>query len=222
MKHLVCVYRITIGDYIYFGSTVCFENRQRQHLYMLKTNQHGNLFMQKAFNKHNDIKFDVMQIVDEQEVLAVEQVFINEHYGNRACMNIASIAGNRRGVPHSEETKRKLSIAHKGRKLTPDQVTAAKKRGVSPQFRTAANEAARNRSFETREKIRQNMTGHSVTKETRNKIRESVGRLTWNDVCQIRLDWVVGGVTQGQLAERYGVCSSNISQIVNRKKWVTI
>jgi group I intron endonuclease len=222
VKHLVCVYKISICDYVYFGSTMCFDNRKRQHLYELKRNRHGNPFMQKAFNKYNDIKFDIMQVVDEQEVLAVEQMFIDEHYGKKECMNIASVAGSRRGVPHSEETKHKLSIAHKGRKLTPEQVAAVKKRGVSPQFRTAANDTARNRSLETREKIRQNMTGNIVSTKTRNKIRESVGRLTWNDVCQIRLDWVVGGVTQGQLAECYGVCQSNISQIVNRKKWVTI
>ena len=77
-------------------------------------------------------------------------------------------------------------------------------------------------SAESCKKLSDSIMGHPVTKETRNKIRESVGRLTWNDVCQIRLDWVVGGVTQGQLAEHYGVCQSNISQIVNRKKWVTI
>lgn len=222
VKHLVCVYKITIGDYVYFGSTMCFKKRKQQHLYALKRKKHGNPFMQKAFNKHGYANFDVMQIVDEEEVIAVEQMFIDEHYGNKQCMNISPTAGSRRGVPHSEESKQKLSIAHKGRKLTEEQREAMRRRGVSPQFREAANHFARNRPPETIEKIRQNMIGHVVKKETRNKIRESVGRLTWDDVCQIRLDWAMGNVTYKELAEKYKVCRSNISQIVNRKRWVVV
>ena len=43
--------------------------------------------------------------------------------------------------------------------------------------------------------------------------------LTEWQVAQLRADHAAGGVTQVELAERYGVSRTTVSYIVNRKSW---
>ena len=50
-------------------------------------------------------------------------------------------------------------------------------------------------------------------------VDSSSAKLTESDVLAIRAAYAAGGVTQKNLANKYGVCHVNISNIVNRKRW---
>lgn len=81
----------------------------------------------------------------------------------RAKMQLAQ--EKRKGIPLSDETKRKISEAKKGKRPTPE--TRAKLRAA--RAKVVMTE-------ETKEKIRASHIGHIVTEETRRKISETKKR----------------------------------------------
>jgi hypothetical protein len=111
----VCIYKITIDDYYYFGSSIEYPVRKRVHVSRLNRGVHTNRFMQSVFNKYKTIDFQIMQICDQQEVAQMEQIFIDEHFGNKKCMNLSPSAENNRGWRHTENSKLLLSQAAMGR-----------------------------------------------------------------------------------------------------------
>lgn len=127
------VYRIRnlITSDIYIGSTrVSFSARKYQHFRRLKKNKHDSPILQNSWNKHKEknFVFEIIEMCLPDDCLKREQYYIdtlNPRY------NICKIAGSRKnivvseetrkklsiaktGFKHSEETKRKLSISHKG------------------------------------------------------------------------------------------------------------
>ncbi len=81
-----------------------------------------------------------------------------------------AISESKKGVPRSEETKRKLSIAHTGKTLTEEH-----KRNIG------LSGIGRIVSDETKEKLRQLNTGRTLSKEARKKLSNSLkGNIPWN------------------------------------------
>lgn len=77
-------------------------------------------------------------------------------------------------------------------------------------------------SGETRAKMRSAHLGHTVTDENRLKIsgeNHYRARLTWEIVGAIRAQ-AAAGVTQKELARRYGVNQSAICRIVRNERWI--
>ena len=222
MNSIVCVYRIKINDYQYFGSTYCFKNRIRQHKWSLVNGKHGNPFLQRVFDKYKTFEAEILQIADQDEILKLEQQYINQNYGSEKCLNIAPIAGSRRGVPHSEESRLKLSLANTGKKRTPEQIEAMKKRGLSPQFIEASLRFSRNRPPETIEKIRQNALGHTVSQETREKIRQSLAKITWDDAREIRRLDSLGVESRPTIAKKFGISNAMVHKICKNTSWVEV
>jgi len=56
----------------------------------------------------------------------------------------------------------------------------------------------------------------------RGRLLEFVAKLTKTEVLQIREKYAKGNITQKVLGKEYGIDQSEISYIVNRKKWVHI
>ena len=61
-----CVYKITIADKIYVGSTMDTYGRMKHHLNALKRATHGNRYMQNAYNKYQDYNFSIIEEYDER------------------------------------------------------------------------------------------------------------------------------------------------------------
>ena len=101
----------------YIGSSNNIRKRWSQHRSRLGQNKNESRYLQNAINKYGLEKF-IFNIIDtcepsEELLLALEQKYIdllNPEY------NIARVAGTTRGVKLSAESKRKMSIAGKGRK----------------------------------------------------------------------------------------------------------
>lgn len=108
------IYKITIGDNFYFGSAVNLTNRRRQHYSELKRGTHSNQWMQRAFSKHQQFSFEIIETCDLAALLEREQSHISEHFTNPKCMNISPTAGNCVGVKHSEAARLNMSKAHIG------------------------------------------------------------------------------------------------------------
>ncbi len=123
------IYRIVYtrnGDE-YIGSAVNFRRRWDLHKSRLKAGTHHSKYMQRVYNKYG---LDVLEFEPIEELplppgytkkqkkarlIPIEQEWMDER---QPAMNGNKTAGNMLGFKHSEETKRKLSEAGKGRKHT--------------------------------------------------------------------------------------------------------
>ena len=116
-------------------------------------------------------------IPEGMEINHISEVKTENMLSNLECVShLANIrhgtgiersAVKRRGVPKSEETKRKIAESHKGLKLSEES-----KRKIT-EFRLGVSQ-----SEETRKKISETLKGRIISEETRKKISETLkGRI---------------------------------------------
>lgn len=132
------IYKITniINNKIYIGSSVNIKRRKKYHLAELKNNKHGNIHLQRAFNKYgeNVFKFDTIEYCTKDNLRKKEQCYINKLNPEYNILKIVGSSYGRTineelrqklrdnminnkyalGYKHTEETKEKLSISHLG------------------------------------------------------------------------------------------------------------
>jgi len=102
--------RNKINTYRYIGSSVDLRSRFREHKSLLNRSCHCNPHLQNAWNKHGkeSFEFHALLYCDKESVLVYEQLLIDKFMPE---YNICPVAGNTLGYKHTEETKRKMSIA---------------------------------------------------------------------------------------------------------------
>ena len=79
---LNCIYKITIGDYFYFGSTTCIRSR-------IDSYKHGKYAnkLKKAIEKYNHCSLQIIKFTDtENECRDLELKYILEN-NNNFCLN---------------------------------------------------------------------------------------------------------------------------------------
>lgn len=139
------VYQITCipTGKIYIGSSVNLGHRWISHQSDLNLNQHGNSYLQRAWNKYGETSFKcgVLQpVLNKENLLLIEERWIrlkdstNPEIGfNLTDCTITPMKGKH----HTEETKAKISRRGKGRKLsdrTRQRMSEARKgRGLTPE-----------------------------------------------------------------------------------------
>jgi group I intron endonuclease len=102
----------------YIGSAVNLEGRKRQHLSDLSLNKHSNRHLQFAWNKYGseNFKFDILETCEKDNLLAREQFYIDNLNACIAGYNLNPLSVSSLGIVHSEETRKKLSESHKGQR----------------------------------------------------------------------------------------------------------
>ncbi len=116
MRRIVAVYKIQSKvkpERIYIGSTFDLRGRWASHMSELRHNRHHSIKLQNHFNKYgeNDLIFSMILECEEESVINIEQYFID---ALNPYFNICKVAGNCKGVKHSEETRRKMSLSSTG------------------------------------------------------------------------------------------------------------
>ena len=110
------IYKIVnkVNNNIYIGSAVNIEDRQRGHISKLNNNKHENGHLQNAWNKYgaDAFRFSVVEKCNIFLLINREQYYIDKL---KPQYNIYKTAGSPLGIKQSEETKRKVSLAGKGR-----------------------------------------------------------------------------------------------------------
>lgn len=174
------VYRIVIGGkHVYVGSSTRLSRRKYQHLSSLLKGGHSNRYMQNAWDKHLSIEFEVLEHCDTADVIALEQKYLDEIFGQEFCMNICATAGSRLGVPHSDEVRKKISANSKCYERT-DAHKELLRYKRSPETVEKMKLAQQNKTSECKTKISNSLKGHVVSVETRLKISESLKRTAQN------------------------------------------
>jgi hypothetical protein len=111
------IYKIIIADKYYYGQSMDCDRRKGQHLNKLKNGKHPNYYMQSAWNKYFDFKFEVIEEVNDASLIDErEQHYIDLYFDEPNCMNLARCAeASARGREVSVETRAKISAFGKGR-----------------------------------------------------------------------------------------------------------
>lgn len=108
------IYRMTIGEYYYFGSSTDVYRRKYQHQQELRASKHKNKFMQKVFKKYGEPTYEFVMACDRDSLIDLEQKFLNLHHGREFCMNLSNDAIYPRNRIYGEDFKAKMRIAMKG------------------------------------------------------------------------------------------------------------
>lgn len=102
---------------VYVGSAIDLRKRAREHFRLLSQGKHINPHLQAAYNKYGAeaFVFSVIEYCEPEQLLAVEQQYLDATIGVRPVYNICPMAGSSLGRPHGPEARAKISKAHKGR-----------------------------------------------------------------------------------------------------------
>jgi group I intron endonuclease len=167
------IYRInnTISNKSYIGSSKDIANRWKQHTYYLRKGKHPNPHLQYAWDKYGEDAFS-LEILEECAVERIILISREQHYIDTLLpeYNVCPTAGSTLGSRHTDETRKKMSEAHRGR--------AAHNKGVPMpvHVKRILVEANTNRDVSeiTRQKLREAATGKKHSVETRKKISERI------------------------------------------------
>lgn len=121
MKSGIYAIRNIVNGKFYIGQASNFIQRKRQHWSDLNLNKHRNSYLQNAWNKYWSVNFQFLII----EYCKIEQLEKREDYWIKItnCCN-RDIGYNRNpsslssyGIKRSEESKKRMSLAKKGKSI---------------------------------------------------------------------------------------------------------
>lgn len=127
MKSGIYHIKNTVSNGIYFGRSVDVADRLSHHKHQLKRGVHVNKRLQHSWNKHGEQSFEFKMIweetpdkLEELEGFILETVWGNERLFNHHKLSAGGfLPNNKLGCfQRSEETKKKLSVAFKGREFS--------------------------------------------------------------------------------------------------------
>jgi len=223
---------------IYVGKTIqCLEDRKYQHFYLTKkaagTKFHNALIKYGSDAFVWEILYDN---VPEDQLNNMERWTI-ANYDTYACGYNSTLGGD--GVignhkPKSEEHKRKIGEANKGRKcpwmIERNKMFVGVKLDDERKKEISRLLMGRPCSEKTREKMSIAAKGKPKSEESKMKNRIahiglSAGEkncsalLTWDKAREIRSKYNTGNYFQRELAEEYGVSRSTICDIIDNRSW---
>src|SRR4051812_39883526 len=115
----------------YVGSTGSLSKRWSQHRKSLEAGTHHSKRLQNAWTKYGGMAFVfyvIENVEDVSDLIHREQFWIDTLQSHKNGYNISPTAGSPRGVKHTAETREKVSLAGKGRKLSEEHRAGISKR----------------------------------------------------------------------------------------------
>lgn len=128
-KAICGIYKITnvINNKYYIGSALSIRYRLNTHKRLLRDNKHFNNHLQASYNKHglSNFVFEQLEVTTKETMIEKEQYWIDQLDATnpKKGYNKRVIASSNLGIKASEETRKKLSIAHIGHKRSAEAQT---------------------------------------------------------------------------------------------------
>lgn len=148
------VYKIenVVNGKIYIGSSSDLDRRRKQHFIALLNNKHFNSHLQRSYNKWGEqsFEFKIIEVLEDTDSLSELLLEREQYYLDllKPEYNICRIAGAF-GMPHTEETKQKISNSTKGVKKSQEHAKHIREsqqgRKLSEEHKQKLTEAAKNR-----------------------------------------------------------------------------
>ena len=185
------IYKITINNKLYVGYAKNFEKRKNKHYKMLIGKKHINPYLQNSFIKYNEFNFDIIEECAEDELEEKEMFWIKElDTFEGDGYNLTAGGGGFLGGIHTEEAKRKIGEAGKGRTLSAEHkrklsethkgktLSVETKRKISEANKGNQNSLGAKRSAETIRKMSEAGKGKTFSVEHKRKLSEA-GKRDW-------------------------------------------
>lgn len=151
------IYKIESRDgKTYIGSGVSIEGRWRNHIRLLRQNQHWNKHLQNTWNKHGSdyFTFNVIELVtDRDKLVYYEQLWLDILFTSldrQEIYNISTTAYSCRGVKRSTKTKQLMSsklignkrgCGKKGYKMPDESKNKLREANLGKKYSDATNKA---------------------------------------------------------------------------------
>jgi group I intron endonuclease len=153
---------------IYIGSAKYIKSRFGWHHRALENNKHHNILLKRAWDKYGEDSFIFFVIEVTDDLLVREQYWMDRFssYHPDSGYNLYPVAGSPANVKLTEEHKRKIGEAVRGRKLSEEtkanmsaahlnrtaehkanHAAAMKKRGITPEHKQKLKEANMKRGY---------------------------------------------------------------------------
>lgn len=95
MKNVIYKIRNVVNEHYYIGSTVDSRKRFWAHRKALRAGTHDCIHLQRAWDKYGEdcFKFEIVEQLDSKDALyPAEQKWLDEHFGQVYCYNVAAHA----------------------------------------------------------------------------------------------------------------------------------
>lgn len=153
----------------YIGSAINIYGRWSKHLSDLGKNIHHSNFLQNHYNKYglSDLEFSIIIIVDKQDLINVEQYWIDIL---KPKFNINKIANSSLGIKRSDKTKKLHSEQMKGNKHALNNKSALGRRNTLEQTNIKSKSMKGNK----------NALGYHFTQDQKNH-QSIAAQKVWNE-----------------------------------------
>lgn len=101
----------------YVGSSANLELRWLDHQNSLQRKRHHSRYLQRVWNKYgaDAFQWEILEECPTEKLLSREQWYLDNW---EVVFNTCRIAGSPLGIKHTEESRRNMSEAHKGKRLS--------------------------------------------------------------------------------------------------------
>lgn len=200
------------------------------HLWALRNNRHANIRLQRAFNKYgiNSFNIEILCECSPDVRFDVEQAALDKYVGLEMCYNLA-VDSQSPGIQiFTDERRKKMSLANKGKKRTEE----TKQRMRKPKSeRHKQNMAAAARKKYERHKATYSVamsmkTRHKISETRKSKQydsykgeRNASAKLNEETIKIIRERYENGEKSWKKLGAEYNIHPNSIGRIVKRTRW---
>lgn len=206
------VYRIVnnINYKLYIGSSVHINRRIYTHIQALNGQYHGNVHLQKAWDKYGseNFSFEIIEVIDgtEEDIRKREQYWLDYYrsYDYNLGYNISHYAIGGGGYEVSDDTRQKLSESHKGK---------------------VHSEETKKKMSEIKQGEHNPFYGKFHTEETKAQMRKSHqgeksinAKLTELDVIEI-LRMLCEYASAMEIRNKYNISQTTLNNIKNKNRW---
>ena len=165
------VYKITIGEHFYIGSSQDVYLRKSSHLSKLKLKKHPNNYMQNVYNKYGveNFVFCVLEYCDVKDLIIKEQFYIDKLNPD---LNHRLVAESNRGYKHTEQAKMRMKKAYKNRTISEEtrrKMSESKKGSLNPNYKKPMSEKMKE-ILRNVNKNNKRLVGRKLSKETTQKM----------------------------------------------------
>jgi group I intron endonuclease len=227
--------RNLVNGKVYIGSSIDIKNRWSEHRGDLQKNNHCNDYLQKSWNKYGEQSF-IFEMVekverDKEKIINREQYYLDlyKSYEKDVGYNICSVAYSCLGIKCSEETKRKIGEANKGKLVGKNSPFFGIPRSEEIRKKMSESQKGRKHTKESKEKMSKARLGKKYapcSEERKEKIGKAnsgencgTSKLTWEIVDEIRSKYIPKIYGYRKLAKEYKTTPSHILSIVTGKIW---
>jgi group I intron endonuclease len=210
------IYKITnkINGKVYVGSSITLKARHDTHFHDMKKEIHFNKHLRAAAKKYGieNFEFSILELVpleDDKEVLkrvllSKEEIWIKKlNAGDPEFgYNRYIIPNSPLGITRTEEEKRNISTAKKGKGMGEDNPFYGKKHSEETRKKMSLSHSGAVVSEETKRKMSESHKGHVWTEESKSKVSRTKKGIPKSEETRRKMSEAKKGVGLEQMSEK--------------------